>query len=86
MDKEKIKFCVVCGRRIPELSMRKKTCGILCARKKKSGYAPYINYDRPPYEDLTNLQQMAHKAGMSYGKFMASRHIGIDSLLPEIKR
>ena len=71
---DKIKFCVVCGRRIPELSMRKKTCGILCARKKKSGYAPYINYDRPPYEDLTRLQQMAHKAGMSYGKFMAVKN------------
>lgn len=73
MYDEKIKFCVVCGRRIPELSMRKKTCGILCSNKKKNGYAPYINYEKPPYEDLTRLQQEAHKAGMSYGKYMAMR-------------
>lgn len=75
MNKEKIKFCVVCGRRIPELSMRKKTCGPHCSNRKKNGYAPYINYDKPPYEDLTRLQQMAHKEGLSYGKFMAKESV-----------
>lgn len=66
-----VKFCVVCGRRIPEISMRRKTCSDFCRRRKKCGYAPYINYKKPPYEDLTRLQQEAHEKGMSYGKYMA---------------
>ena len=66
------KFCVVCGRRIPELSMRKKTCSDFCNRRKKCGYAPYIDCPKLPYDDLTTLQQEAHKRGMSYGKYMAS--------------
>lgn len=69
---EKIKFCVVCGRRIPELSRRMVTCSKSCYKRKKSGYAPYINYTSPPYEDITQLQQKAQAAGMSYGKYMAS--------------
>ena len=70
--KKKVKFCVVCGRRIPELSVRRVTCSDFCSRRKKNGYAPYINYKSPPFEDLTNLQKKAQEAGMSYGKYMAS--------------
>lgn len=70
--KGKIKFCVVCGRRIPELSLKRKTCSDFCTKRKRSGYAPYINYDAPPYEDLTRLQQKAHAAGMSYGQYMSA--------------
>ena len=66
------KFCVVCGRRIPELSRRKKTCSDFCRRRKKCGYAPYLGHDKLPYDDLTALQQQAHSKGMSYGKYMAS--------------
>ena len=68
---EQVKFCVVCGRRIPEISMRRKTCSDFCLRRKKCGYAPYLKYKKPPFDDLTLLQQKAHKAGMSYGKYMA---------------
>jgi len=71
VSETKIKFCVVCGRRIPELSRRKMTCGPFCRRRKKSGYAPYINCERPPYEDLTTLQKAAQEKGLSYGKYMA---------------
>ena len=68
---DKVKFCVVCGRKIPELSLRRRVCSDFCRRRKKSGYAPYINYDKPPFEDLTQLQQKAQAAGMSYGKYMS---------------
>lgn len=69
----KTKFCVVCGRRIPELSLRKVTCGKFCYRRKKGGYAPYINYKVQPYDDLTLLQKKAQEMGISYGKYMALR-------------
>ena len=72
--KSEVKFCVVCGRRIPEISMRRKTCSDFCQRRKRCGYAPYINYKKPPYEDLTRLQQQAHEKGMSYGKYMAMKY------------
>lgn len=73
-SERKIKFCVVCGRRIPELSRRKITCGPFCRKRKKCGYAPYIDYKMPPYEDLTGIQQKAQEAGLSYGKYMAMLH------------
>ena len=66
------KFCVVCGKRIPELSLRKITCGKACYTKKKQGYAPYLEYKKPPYEDLTALQKKAQECNMSYGKYMAT--------------
>ncbi|MBQ8808468.1 MAG: hypothetical protein IJZ81_04105 [Clostridia bacterium] len=68
---QKVKFCVVCGRRIPELSIRRKTCGEYCRARRKCGYMPYANYKEPPYEDLTLLQQKAQEAGLSYGNYMA---------------
>ncbi len=67
----KTKFCVVCGRKIPELSLRRRVCSDFCRRRKKSGYAPYINFDMPPHEDLTELQQKAQAKGLSYGQYMA---------------
>ena len=72
MERE-VKFCVVCGMRIPELSLRKISCSKFCYKRKKCGYAPYINYKKPPFEDLTLLQQKAQKMGLSYGKYMALR-------------
>ena len=71
---ERVKFCVVCGRKIPEMSLRRITCSKFCMTRKKSGYAPYINYEKPPYEDLTELQKMAQAAGLSYGKYMALKN------------
>jgi len=71
MENEKVKFCVVCGRRIPQLSLRKVTCSEFCRARKKCGYAPYRNYTKPPFDDLTVLQQRAHSEGMSYGKYVA---------------
>jgi hypothetical protein len=68
----KTKFCVVCGKKIPELSRRKVTCSDYCRSRKKCGYAPYLNYDVPPFGDLTEYQMAAQKRGMSYGQYVAS--------------
>lgn len=68
----KVKFCVVCGRRIPELSLRRRVCSDFCHRRKKSGYAPYLNYTFPPFSDVTEIQIKAQEKGMSYGKYVAS--------------
>ena len=69
----KVKFCVVCGRKIPELSMRKRTCSVFCAKRKKAGYAPYINCDKPPFSDLAEMQRKAAEKGMSYGQYVAMK-------------
>jgi len=68
------KFCVVCGRRIPELSLRRRTCSEFCRARYKCGYAPYSRFKELPYDDLTELQQNAQAKGMSYGKYMAMRY------------
>ncbi len=68
------KFCIVCGRRIPELSLRRKTCSEFCRSRYKCGYAPYIRYKSLPYDDLTAIQEDAQKMGMSYGKYMAMKY------------
>jgi hypothetical protein len=68
----KVKFCVVCGRRIPELSLRKTTCSKFCYKRRKSGFAPFLNCEFPPYKDLTDYQKEAQKKGMSYGQYVAS--------------
>lgn len=73
---EKVKFCVVCGRKIPELSLRRRVCSDFCRRRKKCGYAPYIDYDKPPFDDLTELQQRAKEKGMSYGQYMHNKDFG----------
>ena len=72
MEENKLKFCVVCGRRIPSLSQRRVTCSDFCRAKKKRGFAPYANYTVPPFADLTEFQKEAQKKGMSYGKYVAS--------------
>lgn len=68
---DKAKFCVVCGRTIPALSRRKKTCCEKCRRRLKNGHAPYLNFEFPPFSDLTEIQKAAQKRGMSYGKYVA---------------
>ena len=73
-EERKIKFCIVCGRRIPELSLSKKTCSEFCRRRCKCGYAPYKDYTQPPFEDLTSIQEEAAKRGMSYGKYMEMKY------------
>ncbi len=37
----KVKFCVVCGKRISKPFFWKKTCSGFCQSRYKSGYAPY---------------------------------------------
>ena len=68
------KFCIVCGRRIPELSLRRKTCSDFCRARYNCGYAPYKSYSLLPYDDLTSIQEEAHTLGMSYGKYMAMKY------------
>ena len=69
--KREVKFCDVCGRRIPETSFRRRVCGEACRQRKKNGYAPYKKFLHPPYDDLTELQKKAQKEGLSYGNYMA---------------
>ena len=69
-----VKFCIVCGRRIPELSLRRRTCSDFCRSRYNCGYAPYKRYSALPYDDLTSIQEDAHKMGMSYGKYMAMKY------------
>lgn len=73
MDNNSYKFCYVCGRRIPELSMRRTTCSPLCSMRKKNGYAPYKKHEKPPYDDITAVQQKAQAMGLSYGQYVAMR-------------
>ena len=67
------KFCIVCGRRIPELSFRRRVCSDFCRRRYKAGYAPFKDCKTVPYNDLTDLQKAASAAGMSYGQYMAMK-------------
>ena len=69
---DKVKFCIVCGRRIPELSLRRKVCSDFCRRRYKSGYTPFINFKNPPFSELTEMQMKASEKGMSYGQYVAS--------------
>lgn len=78
-----VKFCIVCGRKIPESSNRHKICSERCARKRKnltrSGLAaPYEYAQEPPiaYYSLGELQKRAMAEGMSYGKYMSKLHSG----------
>ena len=68
------KFCIVCGRRIPELSRRRTTCSEFCRRRYKCGYTPFKGFKHLPYEDLTSIQEEAHVVGVSYGKYMVTRY------------
>ena len=69
------KFCIVCGRRIPELSLRRRTCSEFCRSRYKCGYAPYKDCTELPHDDLTSIQEEAEKKGMTYGKYMATQNI-----------
>lgn len=77
-----VKFCVVCGRMIPELSLRRRVCSERCRNRKKSGYAPYINCTEPPlinyeglpFDEITVIQKEAHSNGMSYGQYVALKY------------
>lgn len=68
------KFCVVCGRRIPELSLRKTTCSEFCRSLYNRGYTPYKDHEGPVFDALTAAQMEAAKLGMSYGKYMAMKY------------
>lgn len=78
-----IKFCIVCGKRIPDMSSRHKICTERCARKRRNlsrngQAAPFEFAKEPPIEaySLGEIQRRASAAGMSYGAFMSSVHNG----------
>lgn len=78
-----VKFCIVCGKRIPECSNRQKICSNHCARVRKNlahrgMAAPYEYADEPPIESysLGELQRRAMEAGLSYGQYMSKLHSG----------
>ena len=68
------KFCIVCGRRIPELSLRTRTCSEFCRSRSKCGYAPYKDCTELSHDDLTSIQEEAQNAGMTYGKYVAMKY------------
>lgn len=68
------KFCIVCGKRIPELSSRRTTCSEFCRSRYKCGYAPYKDRKGPVFDALTTAQMEAAKMGMSYGKYTAMKY------------
>ena len=68
------KFCIVCGRRIPELSLKRRVCSEFCRRRYKGGYAPYKDYKELPFADLTAVQEDAQQAGMTYGQYVATKY------------
>lgn len=77
-DKNAIKFCIVCGRRIPESSNRRKICSNRCANRRRvlnrnGEAAPYEFNKEPPIAaySLGEIQRRARLAGMSYGQFMS---------------
>lgn len=76
-----IKFCIVCGKRIPENSPRHKICSNECRLKrrqfnKKGLPAPYENCTEPPAQakPLSEINAEARRSGLSYGQFMAERY------------
>ena len=73
-----VKFCIVCGKKIPECSNRHKICSERCARKRKNltrkgMAAPYEYATEPPitYYSLGEIQKRAMAAGLSYGQYMS---------------
>lgn len=73
-----VKFCIVCGRRIPDGSNRRKICSERCrlrrrflARRGKA--APYEYATEPPVSaySLGEIQRRARAAGLSYGQYMS---------------
>lgn len=78
-----VKFCIVCGRKIPESSNRHKICSPACARKRKNltrngMAAPYEYASEPPmaYYSLGEIQRRAMAQGLSYGQYMSRLHSG----------
>ena len=72
--KKRKKFCIVCGKSIPEMSRRKTTCSEFCRSRYKCGDTPYKNCKEIPFNALTTAQMEAAKLGMSYGKYMAMKY------------
>ncbi len=78
-----VKFCIVCGRRIPENSPRHKICSDRCALKRRrlarrGMAAPYEYSKEPPIAafSLGEIQRRAKMEGLSYGQFMSRVHSG----------
>ena len=78
-----VKFCIVCGKRIPECSSRHKICSNRCARKRKNlarhgMAAPYEYATEPPIASysLGELERRAAAVGLSYGQYMSKLYSG----------
>ena len=74
----KVKFCIVCGRKIPANSNRHKICGNYCAQRRKALHrqglnAPYEFATKPPLQSqsLGEINAEARKCGLSYGQYVA---------------
>ncbi len=73
-----IKFCIVCGRKIPANSMRRKLCSDRCTLKRKQllrhgQVAPFESCAEPPLQSKTlgEINAEARKQHMTYGQYMA---------------
>ncbi len=73
-----VRFCIVCGRRLPTNSMRRKLCSDRCALRRRQlhrhGQAcPFEDCTEPPLQSKTlgEINAEARKLHMTYGQYMA---------------
>ena len=76
-QKNDIKFCIVCGKRIPSSSNRHKLCSKQCSDRRRVLHrhglpAPYEFATEPPAQAYTlgEVNAEARRRGMSYGEYM----------------
>ena len=78
-----VKFCIVCGRRSPEDSSRKKICSKECDRRHRTYTrhgqpAPFEYCTEPPIQShsLGEINAAAMAEGLSYGQYILKLHNG----------
>ena len=82
-EQKTVKFCIVCGKRIPESSSRKKLCSVRCDRRRRAytrqgKSAPYEHCTEPPLQarSLGELNAAAMAEGLSYGRYIQKYYSG----------
>ncbi len=82
-NRTRIKWCIVCGKRIPECSPRLKVCSKHCALRRKNlsrhGLsAPYEYVTEPPIQSFTlaEINAEARAPRLTYGQYVAQLAAG----------
>lgn len=70
------KYCVVCGRLISKISLRRDTCSRFCLNRKKAGHTPY---EKSHYKEIDQIKEQAKKYNMTYGQYLVFLSmVGVD--------